>query len=600
MGKTARYVVGFDLGDGESSIAYLPIERDAVPKVYTRPSGETGIITAYAETDRVVIGEQALLYGDVERLQLNFKVDPTEDPGQWRMYKKYLGAFVEELYNEFREQHPKIASEAVIFIGRPSGWSKEAVALYSGVLEEGLREILDKVGFEPGLHLVSESRSAFIQVRDSRSLTPEQQASVLIIDIGSSTTDLTFVKNLTDNPQELNVRNSARLGGRLIDRLLLEAVIEQYANPQQLESRFEDKPRDKRYLQYLCRKAKEIHFGGGSFEPKPDTDSFRWIVKECWPILQALDVDVMLSREIPELESDWRTAFENLLSDARSAMDEVPRAIILTGGGSRMSFTREICQRVFPEAHIPDVPDDERSLSVARGLARLGRWRYRVDAFREEVNALVEDEQVRNEIGDVVGRFLSNVYPIVIKAAMATVLREMFLQMRAGELTTRQIKESSGNILNYWLSRVDQWLVTEGKQELKIVQDSLREPIQEVLTRHTRRLAEEYQIPVDSLSPQLEISSFEDFGPIAADWLGTLFHWYARALELIPVPMRKLVPRQLINGAFDAGGFAVKLMGEVIAEISEPGYRDRVQNRFLAQIRDQLNARADDVAKYVH
>src|SRR5690606_6808179 len=113
------------------------------------------------ETDRVVIGEQALLYGDVERLQLNFKVDPVYDPGLWRMNKKYLGAFVEELYNEFREQHPKIASEAVIFIGRPSGWSKEAVGLYSGVLEEGLREILDKVGFEPGLHLVSESRSAF-------------------------------------------------------------------------------------------------------------------------------------------------------------------------------------------------------------------------------------------------------------------------------------------------------------------------------------------------------------------------------------------------------------------------------------------------------
>jgi hypothetical protein len=43
-----------------------------------------------------------------------------------------------------------------------------------------------------------------------------------------------------------------------------------------------------------------------------------------------------------------------------------------------------------------------------------------------------------------------------------------------------------------------------------------------------------------------------------------------------------------------------ELVRRFSAEISEHGYRDRVLNRFLAQIRDLLNARADDVAKYVH
>jgi hypothetical protein len=75
---------------------------------------------------------------------------------------------------------------------------------------------------------------------------------------------------------------------------------------------------------------------------------------------------------------------------ATLGMDQ-PRTVILTGGGCRMPFTRQVCERVFPQATV--TVGDKPSLSVASGLASAGRHRRRVMGFKREVLALIESPE---------------------------------------------------------------------------------------------------------------------------------------------------------------------------------------------------------------
>jgi hypothetical protein len=46
----ARYAVGLDIGDGESCLAWAPLDRSEPTQIYARPrSGERSIVTAMAQ-----------------------------------------------------------------------------------------------------------------------------------------------------------------------------------------------------------------------------------------------------------------------------------------------------------------------------------------------------------------------------------------------------------------------------------------------------------------------------------------------------------------------------------------------------------------------
>ena len=69
----AKYIVGIDLGDGESSIAYVQAEGESEPQMFTFKNGEQSMLTAYAElpgeNGETLIGDDAILYdrGPVSR-----------------------------------------------------------------------------------------------------------------------------------------------------------------------------------------------------------------------------------------------------------------------------------------------------------------------------------------------------------------------------------------------------------------------------------------------------------------------------------------------------------------------------------------------------
>jgi hypothetical protein len=51
MTAEARYVIGLDIGDGESCLGWAPLDRSEPTRIYARPcSGERSIVTAMAQS----------------------------------------------------------------------------------------------------------------------------------------------------------------------------------------------------------------------------------------------------------------------------------------------------------------------------------------------------------------------------------------------------------------------------------------------------------------------------------------------------------------------------------------------------------------------
>jgi len=72
----------------------------------------------------------------------------------------------------------------------------------------------------------------------------------------------------------------------------------------------------------------------------------------------------------------------------------VTKVVLMTGGASRMQFTRQICEEFFPEPE-SGCPEPERC--IALGLARRTMGSCAA-AFKEEVNLLCDSKKLKELI----------------------------------------------------------------------------------------------------------------------------------------------------------------------------------------------------------
>jgi hypothetical protein len=374
-----RYAVGLDVGDGESSIAWVPAD---VPgeraQMFERTPGEVSVVTAYAQRndDTWVIGDEALLADDVTRIQVNFKYRPTRSADG--VAKPMLPPFFASLYwLEFEERHPDVANDCIIHVGCPAGWEEEQVAFYQGQLEAKLKPRIVAV--------VPESQSAFLYVHDSTDISPELRP-ILVVDVGSSTTDFTVVDN-----QPVNLGFGDGLGCRDIDEAMRAAIILSLSAPER--ELLQSSRSAGKFLLWLCRRWKEAAYAGGTPQrPEGRTEQQQLVLRTCWDALATFDVQGLVDRQ-------WRPRLRRELVAVREHLGEQqPRLILTTGGGSRMSFVETLCHETFPSVDVNPAP--EPSLAVALGLASYGRWCHRVNLFRTMVAALADSR----EIDDIVRR----------------------------------------------------------------------------------------------------------------------------------------------------------------------------------------------------
>ncbi|MGH3613640.1 MAG: hypothetical protein ACRDRK_13825 [Pseudonocardia sp.] len=375
-----RYVVGLDIGDGESCLVWLEAaepEADATIYARTKPV-ERSVLTALARergTGAVVFGEAALLIGDAIQFEVNFKRVPT---GSLSTPDAVL--FAQAFLDEFFQAHPEVRASCYVLVGHPTGWPDTARNDYQRFLQTT----------DVRLALLPESQSALVHVWDLRRRRlaetgqPYDVDNVLVVDIGSSTVDVTMVTDL----DPVNIGAGAELGCRDIDEDLARQSSAALAGDAAFGAAM-TAPDAAMMLQLACRRAKEAQFTGQSLMlhdlPGALAPRFRAILGLAAGWLRAQDVPL-------QVEHRWAPRFRDLLIEVRDKLERPPEVVVLTGGGSRMPITRHVCTEVFPDATME--MDDAPAFSVGRGLASAGRHRLQALRFRRAATGVATIPEV--------------------------------------------------------------------------------------------------------------------------------------------------------------------------------------------------------------
>ncbi|MBQ3466559.1 MAG: Hsp70 family protein [Firmicutes bacterium] len=616
---------GFDLGDAESAIARLYKEDQVVPEMIT-VAGEKSFITAYAQLNsgELIIGEKACYADNVNKRRIRFKSRFLTDGSSAADVKSFAAGVLGQLYGS----GDLIKNEETsIYVGCPAGWNRNA--------REHYREIFESAGYPP-VKIISESRAAMVSACQSKHLqigVDILSKPVLVVDIGSSTTDFAYI--MGGKEVEMQTAGEVMLGGGLMDEILLEeSVAASGLFKKKIQAVFEESEPWRAYAEFAARRLKEKYF----------SDEDYWSRNKCvesivlhynLPVKLTLKMDKDIAGKLVNKKTSklggrsFREVFVESLKDVKKGIDgKQPELIFLTGGVSKLPAIRQWCGEVFKDSVIITATDPE--FSVARGLAYCGRIDEDLREFKEDLDKLVKS----NTIEDIVSKHIPQLYrdavdtlvdPIVAKVALP-----IFEKWRSGEISRL---EETDVILQQDIA--DFLSEDETRELLAGPITSWLRPVIEELEEHTVPICIKHRIPYTALSLRsyLSVSDIDikvnakelfainemtilidsivtallailmstlSFIPFFADPSGIMVGIITSIVVLflgkdkmqekmlsadIPKPMRKLVPKSAFSSRMDNISADVK---EAFYKSLEQEKNDEISQRMVEEISTQI------------
>ena len=489
-------IVGFDLGHGETAVAKAKVESIETPQML-EVNNKKVQITAIAQHPElgILVGEQALIHPGITQLQIGFKQKPNSDPNYRQTIRNFVATYKHLL--KASRQIEVGSNVSYFYVGCPSGWSI------------GEREEYQKLLKEAGIELVSvvpESRAALMQAKEAGKLDYDEiKSAVLIVDIGSSTTDFTLVKSLSEFP--LDFGHNA-LGASLIDNAIFAQTLANHEQKALLEKVFAEHPHHKLRCLLQCRKAKEDYFSNELLYIQSESFArgFECISPQLFfiPQVNKAMMEEVLNQPLPELEDkSWTQAFREAVNEAKDKLGTqgiVPQVVLMTGSASRMQFTRQICADIFPEADLRPDPEPERC--IALGLARVGRWDLRAAAFKEEINQLCDSHKLKALIEKHIPALISLLVEPLATGAIANAVKPGIQDWRNNRIRTWADLETTIS------KKAEEWLKSPVAQQIinKNCATWFNNNIQPDLAAQTDPICQKFQIPKSSLRFELGIN----------------------------------------------------------------------------------------------
>ena len=481
--------VGFDLGHGETAVAKAIVESIEPPEML-EVNHKKNQITALGWHPQLgyLVGEQALIQAGVTQLAIAFKQKPSHDPE----YQKTITTFVSTYYDLLKESRQIAGGDSYFYVGCPSGWTPSEREEYLALIQT--------TGI-PRLNIVPESRAAFMQAKEAGKLEYEKlKAAVLIIDIGSSTTDFTLVKSLHEVPIDFG---SNVLGASLLEQAIFDRTLAQHEQRTLLEKVFADYPHHQARCQLACRRAKEDYFSNESLyrDPQSVARGFESINEQIYfiPKVNQAIMEEILNQPLPTLgQKSWIETFEEAVREAKDKLTQqgiVPKLVLMTGGASRMQFTRLLCQEIFPEPDTQVRLDPEPERCIALGLARVGRWDLRAAAFEQEVERLFSS----NKLKAIVERQIPELL-LALPEPLAQELIDFAVQPGVKDWQTNQVR-TLADLETSIKNRAQEWLESDRAQQTINHQciEWFNHNIQPDLAAETDPICRQFQIPRSSL-----------------------------------------------------------------------------------------------------
>ena len=481
---------GFDLGDAESAIASLYKEDQVVPEML-KVAGEESFITAYAQlsSGEILIGEKACYADNAIRRKLRFKSRFLTDRSSANDVKGFAAGVLGELYGSGDLVK---GDDCIFYIGCPAGWDRNT--------REHYREIFERAGFPPA-KIISESRAAMVSACQSKHLqvgVDILSKPVLVVDIGSSTTDFAYI--MGGKEVEMQTAGEVMLGGGLMDEILLEeSVAASGISRKKIQYVFDESEPWRTYAEFAARRLKEKYY----------SDEDYWSTHECKesivlhydrPVKLTLRMDSkladkLINKRISKLGGkSFREVFISSLGDVKKNITgSQPELIFLTGGVSKMPAIRDWCSSVFTDAVVLSAADPE--FSVSKGLAYCGRIDEDIRAFREELDQLINSSVIE----DIVSKHIPDLYrsavDCLVKPIVSDVAMPVFERWRSGGIARLA---DTDEILQ---QEIASYLRKEETRELlaEPITDWLK-PVVEEIEEHTVPICLRHRVPYAALS----------------------------------------------------------------------------------------------------
>ena len=481
---------GFDLGDAESAITRLDRTQDLVPVVLQINEAKS-FITAYAllRDGKLLIGEGACYAPDATKRKERFKSRFLTDPDAAKDVKSFASGVLGELY--LNGDLIK-GDDSCFYIGCPAGWDK--------IAREEYRSIFEKTGYPPA-KIISESRAALVSACQSKHLQVGYDIlnkPVLVVDIGSSTTDFAYI--MGGKEVELKTGGEVFLGGGVMDEILLEESLKASPNESKIRKIFEESEPWRSYCDFAARRLKEKYFSDEEYWNRNDCSQPVSIRQGLIPVKLLLKIDPeiadkLLNQKVERLsDRSFKEVFMESLIQAKEAIKEKqPELVFLTGGVSKMAIIRSWCQEVFEDAVVITCAEPE--FSVASGLAWCGKIDDELRGFKEEVSALIDSSTVEQ----IVEKHISELYQDAVETMVEPILEYVALPIserwRNGQI------EKLSDIDPVMQSEIDTWLHTNEARALlmKPVAKWLK-MVSFELEEHTMPICVRHNVPYSSLS----------------------------------------------------------------------------------------------------
>ena len=425
---------GFDLGDGESAVAWMRAGKKTEPQMIEL-RGRKSVITALASHPEkgLFIGEEACHLSGSDWLQVRFKSRYLKDPAaSGSLVMMFAREIMNTLVADGRMDSPETAC---FFVGCPSGWPKET--------REAYRQLFVRAGMV-NCEVVSESRAAFMFARESGELRVSDDLltlPTLIIDAGSSTTDFTFVADLAERSLVASDFGEVSLGGGLLDKMLLERNVRRSPQKRQLEDIFERFPQYAARCEFEARRVKEMYFTqarrGGALRAESAVKLYAGRTPVTLDITcDEFDMNDILARPQEALdgrsfEASYRASLE---AAAKELGSDQPEIILLTGGASRMPLIEDIAREIFPQAQV--LRGLEPEFAIARGLCYALRIDQQTKGFSEAVESLIRSDDMEELVLARMPELFEAVSAPLTDRLVDDVAPEVFAQWRSGGLKT--------------------------------------------------------------------------------------------------------------------------------------------------------------------
>ncbi|MDT3396025.1 hypothetical protein RKE29_05105 [Streptomyces sp. B1866] len=514
---TTITILGFDLGHGDTAVAKVHAgsrpqsaslgDRNAPPEIVPLGGDRKQHVTAVAvrrEDGAVLVGEAAVEARGAE-LFTAFK-SPDLDQEQVR---RPLELFARSVVAHVRDE--RVWRDATVrwVFGHPSGWTTEQVAAY--------RELLAGVCTPDGVLLVPESRAALLYARDSGDVPDSGAftrgaltAATLIVDIGSSTTDYTYVAGGVERPVD---HGNVALGAHLLDKTLLELAIDRSPDAGRLRAALAADPTGSaaRQLEMACRKLKERFFNTSPEHFAANPHSRVRTTEEVFtpdgdvvelPIrISPADMEHVLDTPQPALGGlSWRAAYRRDLAGALERVGGEASLVLLTGGPSRMRFVLDTSRELADRARV--VLGTEPESAIARGLALAGRTEERTRGFRDDVRRFVDSGTVADLVAERLPRLAEGMGQAVASGLTDHHVIPAFRAWRERHVVT--VDDMCARIV----SGVNAELTGEGSAALKPIVADWTSELRTELAQHTAVICRRWNLEPTALAlPDVTMSA---------------------------------------------------------------------------------------------